>query len=397
VTLEPGRTRTLAELALRVLLALLVVDVFPYIFQGDVGHFWHVGQRLGWHHLPYRGLFWEFPPLTALWLLPARALSFGAYRLLFVASMIACEWGSLALLRRAHPHLDRQLTVWWTACALPLATVAWFRFDFLPVLAATAAIVAIGRGRSGTGGVVVGVAAKLWPGVAAATHLVERRWRALAANVAGSVALLAAWWAWSPGGMDRWLGFRRGSGLQLESLPASIVRPFAGGSVSVVSGAFVVGGGGWTWVEQVCDVLLVVVAAVVVVRAYRRGGDPIALTGALVTATMLCSRILSPQYLVWLAPFVVVLAARGRTRPAQLLAVAGVLTTLLVWRYAELVVGSSSAQILLLVRNGLLVALEVELVRAIRPANVRSDGLPAPGRLPTWPTSSSSAERVSTT
>src|SRR5205807_691000 len=102
-----------------------------------------------------------------------------------------------------------------------------------------------------------------------------------------------------------------------ESLVGSIAH-LAHGHLSFVAGAWVVPGG-WRWVDPIG---LAIVAALAIggsLRAWRRPADRVdldALAGAVVVALLLGSRLLSPQYLVWAVPFVVLVAARGNRRPA---------------------------------------------------------------------------------
>ena len=107
----------------------------------------------------------------------------------------------------------------------------------------------------------------------------------------------------------------------------------------MVSGAFVLGPGGWGWAEQASNAALVLLFGWIVIRAMRRGAEPVALVGSLTAVIMLSSRILSAQYLVWLAPMVVLLAARGHPRVAQLMTVAGLLTLFEMIKYDELIEG----------------------------------------------------------
>jgi hypothetical protein len=369
------------ELAVRAALVLLSVRWLPDIFTGDLRHFYRAANRMSTDSLPYRDVLWEFPPFTLVPLLVAEGVSnlastavtsFRLFQITFVTIMVAAEYGSLLVLRRAHPHLASRLTVAWSMVVLPLATVAWFRWDFLSVFFATVAFNAVVRGRSSAPWVFAGFVTRLWPAVLVVTQYVGRRRRDLVRTLVLCAGGTALWWLFSPGGFQRFLEFRRGSGLQIESAMASVVRPFVGGRTDTVSGTVVIGRGGWAWVEPL---LLAVLLAIVVAVAWvsvRRPTNLVAATGLVVTATMLCSRILSPQYLVWVAPFVVLLHARGHRRPANLMAGAGLLTVAFLYHYAELVDAGSGAEsglwhLVLFGRNALLVWLVVELVRLAWP------------------------------
>jgi hypothetical protein len=357
--------RTQAEVAVRALLVLVTCTWLPQVFTVDARWYRWEARHLSLTSLPYRGLPWEFPPLTTPVLVVARVLSEDVFTVVFAAAMLATELGALELLRRAHPELEPGLTRAWHVLVLPMVPLVAFRLDALPTLALAGALAAAHLGRPTARWVVAGAALKLWPALVLLLHVPARRWSDLRAGVAGLAALLAGWWLWSPSGFAQFLAYRRGSGLQIESIPASLVRPFTGGPVVLVSGAAVHGAGGWGWVEPLAMVALLVGSGLLLRTAWTRPGhDPVALVGARVLLSMLCSRILSPQYLVWIAPAVVLLAARGRRGPLRLALAAEALTLLVVVRYDQLVDGSIADQVVLLVRNALLVGLLLSLVRA---------------------------------
>jgi Glycosyltransferase family 87 len=365
-----GRRRATIELVLRAVLVVLAIVVLPRIFTNDVRHFRHVAQYLFHGHLPYRDQLWEFPPLTLVTLV-LEPLSFGslsAFMVLFAVGMVACEYGSLVLLRRTFIEHDRAITTVWNAAVLPVALLTWFRNDFLAVLFATLAIVAIERRRSPTFPLALGAAAKLWPALFIVVAAVERRWRQVVVAASATIGGVLLWWVYSPEGVRAFLRFRRGTGLQLESLPASIRLLGHPARAVVRSGALVIDPGRFGWVEKGSYVVLAVFAAYAMWRAWRPGRDTVALGGALVLASMLFSRILSPQYLVWVAPFVAVAWARGNRRAGVLYAAAAWLTIpILIW-YLPLQHANVAVTLVLLARNGLLLWLLAELTVAIRPA-----------------------------
>ena len=78
------------------------------------------------------------------------------------------------------------------------------------------------------------------------------------------------------------------------------------------------------------------------------------------------AKVLSPQFLVWLAPLVALVRGRVGLAACGLLAPACVLTRLVYPdRYEELLAREGLPVALLLLRNGLLVALTVLLVLAL--------------------------------
>ena len=383
----------LLEVLGRVLAVCAAVYVLPSVFATDVGHFrgqatclWKpTGKALGMcvnrHllvsggaggeiNLPFRHLVWEFPPLPLV-TLPLTAPFWGRLevsQLLFGLAMAGVELAALVRLRRAWPEQRAALTGWWTATVAPVALIGWFRFDFLPVLFATIALVALVEGRRATGSIVAGWLSKLWPAVLVAGFVVERRWRDAARAVAGVAVATALWWAWSPSGFRTFLEFRAGKGLEVESFLGAVRLVVSGSKAQVVSGAWAVDAGGFGWFNSAMAVGLVAFALLCIWRAWRPGADVVALCGALTVATMVFSRIISAQYVVWMAPFVVVLAARGNRRLGVLSLGAGWFTFAYLLVFDNYVVpGNRLAGSLMIVRNAFLLAILIELFVAIRP------------------------------
>lgn len=389
------RRRLLLEVLGRALGVSGAVFVLPGVFSTDVGHFraqgscvWYpTGKVLGmceqrqWLidggaaaqlNLPYRHLLWEFPPLPIV-TLPFAARFWGPLwvaKLVFGMLMAAVEFGGLVYLRRAWPEHRAAITRWWTITVAPVALIAWFRFDFLAVLCAVVALVALEQRRRATTALVAGWLAKLWPAVFLAGLVVQRRWRDVVRASVALVVATALWWAWSPSGFHRFLEFRSGKGLEIESLLASVRLLGHHGEVVSSSGAWVMDIDGFVWFNGLMVVSLLVFALACVWRAWRPGADVVALCGALTVGSMVFSRIISAQYVVWLVPFVALLAARGNRRLGWFALGAGWFTFAYLLVFDEYVVtGNRLAGSLVLVRNIFLVAVLVELFRAIRPTN----------------------------
>jgi len=359
------RSATAVELGGRLLAVALLWRAGPKIFYADLADYARTAAPLGWHHLPYRGLTWAFPPLTLPFLALAKALGGrpDAYALAFGAATVGLEYGSLCVLRAQWPQHGRSLTRWWSVVVLPVAAVAWFRLDFLAVLFAALALVAVEQRRRAGHLAVLGAFAKLWPVVWLAVLAVRRTWRDAATGAVGLLAGVAAWWAWSPKGLSSFLQQRSGSGLEVESVAGSVVQVLHASKPAFTAGAWVVGAGGWGWVNTASSAVIVGVGVVVLWRAWRAEGDPVAVAGALVATILVTSRLLSAQYVVWLGPCVVVLAAvRGRRRLGVAAALTSGLTLLYLTQWEAVRLAHGAGPWLLLARNATLIWVWLELV-----------------------------------
>ncbi len=366
--------RLLGELAGRAVLVVAVVHLLPHIFVGDISHFRHIGRLVTASRLPYRSVLWEFPPLTVVFLALEKLSweSRAVYLSLFAAVTVSLELASLELLRRAWPERDRDLTRIWSITVLPVATLAYFRLDFLAVLFATLALTGIERRRATAWPIVAGVATKLWPGMLLVVLAVQRRWRTLVGGAAGCALLVAAWYAFAPSGFRTFLRYRAGAGLEIESVPASLRLLGHHGAFRVRSGAWVIDAGGFGWVDPAVGLGLILFTIGLAWWSYRREDfDAVALGGALVLASMVFSRLLSAQYVVWLGPFVAVLWVRGHRAVGWLAVVASWLTLAeLLWFEHHLIRGSKVMGAVVLARNVVLVVLLVVLVGAVRNGSI---------------------------
>jgi hypothetical protein len=322
--------------------------------------------------LPYRDFDWEYPPLTVVPVIPAVLLRRNVYlfAVWFGSAMAACELASLELLRRiaGSATSTRSLNRYWYVVGVPLGGIAWFRLDFLSVVCATAGLVALYERRSAVGATVAGVAAKLWPGVLAATLLVERRTRDVVKAVVGVVAVVTVWYAWSPHGFQTFLRFRRSTGFQIEGLVGS-VSLLLGSKADTASNTWIVNKGQWGWVDPLMTLSWAVLVLGLVVAARRRPSyDPILLTGAMVVTLLVSSRLLSPQFMVWPLPFAALAWARGERVTGWLFGIASGITLLYLFFYRQLVHGSDLWASAVVVRNGLLIALAVRMIQVgLRP------------------------------
>jgi hypothetical protein len=258
----------------------------------------------------------------------------------------------------------------WLACPLLVGPIAQGRFDVFPTLLAVAGLVAA---RSEARGALwaVGTMLKVWPGLG----LLAVRRRDLPRTLAGfAVATLALWvplHAWWPQGMS-FLGEQKARGLQIESLGALpyMLRNVGSGSthLNYQYGAIeVVAKHAGTVAAVLTASSALLLGALVVLRAVGRLDDaePADVLLAAVLSAMVTSRVLSPQYNLWLVGLVAACAlspGRHFTAIARLSAVTALCGHLLYpWLYGSFEAGGGLAFTTQLVR---LVALVVATVLA---------------------------------
>ena len=319
---------------------------------------------------PADDVTWQYPPAAALAILSPALLPFLEYAHAFFVLVLLADAVVLTLLLRASHGPDRSRRgVWvWVAGVVLLGPTAYARYDLMVAAVAVAALVA-GVGRPRLMGVLVafGALLKVWPAlllIGVARGAVRRVW--VSAAVTGAVVLAAFAVA-----MPNALGFltaQRDRGTEVESLGALVfhVARYFGwqGEVQLHYGSLEFLGPGVAGVSLAAQLLSVVALGWLVywrlrARVFAAGTTAdAAFTAVLLFTTT--SRVISPQYLLWLVALAAVcllFAGSGMTRPAVLVVAASAVTVLEFPVFFGDVVGSTPLGVgLMLVRNGLLVA-----------------------------------------
>jgi hypothetical protein len=323
-------------------------------------------------YAPYRDFAVEYPPLGLLpiWL---AGLVAGTGEREFTWAFGILMLGCLLIVQREAARLappGRERAVAWSMVLLPVAAGAIVRERYdLFVVALTVAGLRLGRGGRSAGAVLLGLgaAAKLFPLLPAAAicaWLLGRGRRAdaarFAAVVAGvAIAVCLPFVVLSPGGFADQFRFQLDRPVQVESAPAVVLRvvgdPAASGTLTRPDRYRSQGLQGGDVVIAVFAVLQIAgVLAALLLAARDR--DPLIGAVAAVLAFVALGKVLSPQYLLWIAPFAPVLWFHGARAAAALVALATVLTGIeFPGLYPEVVDGETGAVALVAVRDAALI------------------------------------------
>jgi hypothetical protein len=293
---------------------------------------------------------WQYPPGAAfLLLLPE--LGWGSYGDSFVATMLGFDLLGFVLLAVLGRREGSDAGVWVWLLAMPmLRALPVLRFDLVPAVIAIAALVVIHRRPNWFGALAgIGAAVKVWPIVVLFGEWDRRRLLHSGLAALAAIAYVFIVSAFAFGGDQ--LGFlseQNGRGLQVESV-ASLpwhLDHFVTGEAPPNTLRF----GAWEIVsssaDTVADLLkwaaLAALAAAAAwwparARAIRRGRADLAdavvsrdFIFAIVLLLVVTSRVLSPQYMIWLLGLAaVVLTAKGShlVRPAWIAVGAAILST----------------------------------------------------------------------
>ncbi len=376
----------------------------------DVNLFFEYARAWNAGLTPYVNFEPEYPPGAMLVFRLPHLLRHGiGYTTAFAYEMaafdLACCLLVLAWARRLAGRGDARFAAWAVALYLLLSTalfpVIYARFDLAPAALAIAALFLAYVQREAWGATLLGIAGtvKLWP-----FALIPLWWirsyreggfrqvaKATAFMVLGTLIVLAPFWR---GGLAiaNFLQYHSARGLQVGSTWASIsflldLLGWVPAHPEHNYGAFHVEGPAAAYLLPVSTVALLVASALPALRGYQLGvgteRDRAGIIGLrLATATILGfiigSKVLSPQFMLWLVPFLPLVATGWQLAILALLAAA--LTTV-EYPYMSAALemrepGHIEAVFAVLTRNVCLIALYVALL--LRPRAAHSDSKPEP-------------------
>lgn len=374
-------------------LLVLSAGLPPDLREGsnDLTIYREAGESILRGDVPYRDFSIEYPPGSLPAFVPPAIFSgdragfinlFSLEMAVLLALTLMLTAGAARRMRGPHAWILPAGT--FAAAALSLYPVALTRYD--AVVALTLGLATLCACLGGRFVVVayaslgLGAAAKIVPALATLPLALARR--GVATGFTVFLAVLGVFFVPFLGsrGLLESFAYQTGRGLQVESLAASVLIPFhQADGVAFEYGAFELRGGGVglaTSLSPLLTLVLLVATGLVIYREYRLygrlGGEDFPRhAAALILAFMLGSKVLSPQYVIWLLPLVPLGAGglAGAAVCAVFLVVCLLTTQVFPIHYADLLALRTPGPELLLARNLLLVVLWVTML--ILPAVAR--------------------------
>ncbi|MET8676486.1 glycosyltransferase 87 family protein [Streptomyces sp. NPDC004647] len=353
------------------------------IYQG-----WFEVLRTG--SFPLDDVTWQYPPAAALAVLSPGLLPFLDYAPAFFVLAWLADAAVLVLLLRAGRSPGRQLTgAWvWVAGVPLLGPTAYARYDVMVTGVAVAALLVLRRHPRAAGALAAfGALLKVWPLLLLAATPRGRPTRACWTAAAVTTAVLALLFASAMPGAFAFLGFQRDRGTEVESLGSlvfHVARHFGwDGRVLLNYGSVEFLGPYVTEVSRGALGLTVLAFGWMLLWRLRavEFTPNTACDGAFAAVLLFTttSRVISPQYMIWLVGLAAVcLSLRGsRQGLPAVLVLAATTTTLLefpIW-FSHVVASDPLGIALLALRNGLLVAATVVCCRRLWRQTVTEPGL----------------------
>ena len=357
---------------------------------GDVGRYHDFARQMQAGLLPYRDFYMEYPPgAIPAFLAPLALGSIAGYDLAFkftvavagLALIVACALVLRLLQAGASTRISTYLVV--VTAPVALGAVVLNRYDLWPALLCVLALAAVlaGRHRLGFGLLAVGCVVKLFPLVilpVVGIHVFRIYGRqalvsAVKAFVGVGVVCVLPFALLAPGGLGYSVYTQSIRHLQLESLGASLLLAadasglYAAHIIAGKPGSLDLSGPLPNAIGLLTLLVFVAALACVVVAYWRADDDADTLVigvAASVTAFVAFSKVISPQFLVWLVPLVPLVRGRAGVRFSVLL-VAALVTTQVEVVYEHPLRAFGWPVWVLLTRNVILVVLFCDLLREL--------------------------------
>jgi hypothetical protein len=350
------------------------------LMYSDVPGYFNNASRAMSGRVPYRDDPIEYPVLALPFLYFPRL--FTHQRNYFVASfsaeMMAIN-GVLVLVvarwvrRTAGDAAVRRHLAWYSAFFVTVCPWVAGRFDIVPAAFSFASACFWFSGRPAAGGMLAGLGTlvKIIPGAVALPGMIWEAHRLRETKARGTIAFFlsvaagtAFWFALGGSHVLDSVRYHTERGLELGSLYSGLLRSVAavtGDSVSVYY-ANVCENLRSPWSVSVARLAFpfqAVALGLVGWRAWKaKGADPMRWSAAAIVAFASTGKVLSPQYLVWIMPFIAALhGSAGRW--ARPLFLSACLASMLIypWSYGALLALDPGIFLILNVRNGLLLGI----------------------------------------
>lgn len=255
-------------------------------------------------HFPINDPMWQYPPLAAVVFLVGYLIAGNTVGFVFLAAMADLAIFTL-LLQRGREQTNLSPATIWMIAPLAIGPIILGRFDVFVTLAAVVALLIVGQSRKFGAAIAVGALLKVWPVL---LLIATPKGKALkvvtwfVATFAVGSLMLSLWWEDS----FSFIGGQRSRGLQIESVGALPYQLWNAGPSSVTSafqfGAIEVVASGTQFVSLVITLIGILLLGILFYwRIFGKliQANPADIAFLAILISIVTSRVLSPQYMVW--------------------------------------------------------------------------------------------------
>ena len=289
-----------------VLLSGFGVIFYPeseYLFSDVRLYDWWAGN-IADSHFPINDPMWQYPPLAAVVFLAGNLIAGSTVGFVFLAAVADLAIFTL-LLQRGREQSNLNPAKIWMIAPLVIGPIILGRFDVFVTLAAVVALLFVGQSSKFGTAIAVGSLLKVWPVLLLLATPKGKAVRVVTwfvSTFAVGSLLLSLWWEDS----FSFIGGQRSRGLQIESVGALPYQLWNAGPNSVTSayqfGAIEVVASGTQFVSLVITLIGILLLGILFYwrifgKLSQANPADIAFLGILIS--IVTSRVLSPQYMVW--------------------------------------------------------------------------------------------------
>jgi uncharacterized membrane protein len=384
-TLEVNHRWQLAFFILaHILIFALIFHTIYKIQFSATGIYFDFASKVLHGELPYKDFALEYPPFSLFFFLLPRLfastwLTFAVY---FQVEVVIVDIIGLLLIYSIARRLGRSPYLWlsiYTVGILVMGPIVGQQYDIFPAVMSLAAVYFFWRGYHKTAWALVALGAltKIYPAVIAPIFLIyylrnreyRQIWTGVITFAAVILIILLPFLVIAPASLWTLYSYHGQRGLQLESIYSAFLM--AGDKSAVATGFSY---GSWNLTGATADAiakLSTYITGVFLLISYwfmysltKKGRPNILQVGTFsllaVLVTLITSKVLSPQYIIWLVPLLPLCAGRWRFAIWPIFGVIGILTFYIFpVHYNELIYLESWAVRVLLIRDALLIVMTV--------------------------------------
>jgi len=370
--------------------AVILPIIFNTVYQitfSSTGLYMDYASKVLGGSIPYHDFALEYPPFSMAFLILPRLFttSFSVYTVVYQIEVFLFDLLGLYLIYRI--ARNRGEAPWKMLMAYSLAILAigpiitkWY--DIFPAIIVLLAIYYFQAGRYKTGWflLALGTMTKIYPIAIApilfihhlCNHEYKHVWSGISVFIATSLATIAPFIIISPGSLLNLITYHTQRGIQLETTYSSFL--LTAGKISSSPPQLTFGAGSWNVIGPLADnlasistfvlVFFLLVTYWFIYRQINKDKNQFRDIGSysilVIAVILITSKVLSPQYLIWLFPLLPLLSGRQRYVMWGIFIVIGALTYYIFpLHYVELIYLENEAVAILLLRNVLLVLLTV--------------------------------------
>ncbi len=367
-----------------------VYDI-PY---SATGLYFDYASRVFNGSLPYRDFIFEYPPFSLLFFLLPRlaASSYEAFAALYRVEVFVFALAGLFLVYKIACRMGKapwKLLAVYTGCFLAVGPIIAHQYDIFPAVMVLLSLYFFWRGRHKTSWVflALGTLTKIFPVVIAPVFLIyyirNRQYRLIRSGLVtfAAVCLVIAlpFLIISPESTVNLINYHSHRGIQIESIYSGFL--LVAGELGLYSVEMVFDFGSWNHAGPLADTLsgastflLIIFLLMAYWFIYHRmqpGKSQFTRLGAysllVISILLVASKVLSPQYIIWLFPLLPLLFHRWRYAiPAVFVLIGGLTYYIFPLNYLALLELDTGIVLVLFFRNILLVLLAVLLVIYLR-------------------------------